>query len=142
MSWAGRPTHGNDANRSITLDHLKPLLEREGTVLVSLQRGPAVAQVGRYFGKAPVITLQEEFPDVMAILCCIERLVSVDTSLAHLAGALGRPVSLLLPYAPDWRWLLQRTDSPWYASATLHRQDRPGDWASALAKLMALLEAG
>lgn len=141
LAWAGRPTHGNDANRSMTLDDLKPLLELDDTVLISFQRGPAAVQLGRYFGKAPVINLAEDFPDVMAILSCVDRLVSVDTSMAHLAGALGRPVSVLLAYAPDWRWLLQRTDSPWYQSVTLHRQDRPGDWNSALAKLMALLKA-
>jgi ADP-heptose:LPS heptosyltransferase len=65
----------------------------------------------------------------------------VDTSLAHLAGALGRPVDVLLPFAPDWRWLLGRRDSPWYASATLHRQDAPGDWSAALASLARDLSA-
>jgi hypothetical protein len=63
------------------------------------------------------------------------------TSLAHLAGALGRPVSILLSFAPDWRWLLERSDTPWYPTATLHRQDRPGDWDSALQKALRLIRA-
>lgn len=77
----------------------------------------------------------------MAILCCLDRHVSVDTSLGHLAGALGRPLHILLAYAPDWRWLLKRIDTPFYYSATLHRQDRPGDWDSALGKVIPLLKA-
>ena len=77
----------------------------------------------------------------MAILATLDRLVTVDTSVAHLAGAMGRPVSILLPYAPDWRWLLGRSDSPWYPSMALHRQDGPGDWGSAIAKAVALIRA-
>jgi ADP-heptose:LPS heptosyltransferase len=139
LAWAGRPTHGNDANRSITLEHLRPLLDLENTAFISLQRGPAQAQLGRYFGKAPVINLAEDFPEVMAMFAHVDRVVSVDTSLAHLAGAMGVPVSILLAYAPDWRWLLNRADTPWYASATLHRQDRPGGWDSALRQVADLL---
>ena len=77
----------------------------------------------------------------MAILDGLDLLVAVDTSLVHLAGAMGRPVSVLVLYAPDWRWLLGRSDSPWYPTMTLHRQDGPGDWGSAIAKVVALLES-
>jgi ADP-heptose:LPS heptosyltransferase len=76
-----------------------------------------------------------DFDDSAALCALADRVACVDTSLAHLAGALGRPLDLLLPFAPDWRWMLGRTDSPWYASATLHRQDAPGDWSAALASL-------
>jgi ADP-heptose:LPS heptosyltransferase len=139
LAWAGRPTHGNDFNRSMSLDRLAPLLALENTAFVSLQMGKAQAEIGRYFGPAPLLNLAENFTDTMAILECLDRLVAVDTSLAHLAGALGRPVSILLPFAPDWRWLLGRSDTPWYPSVTLHRQDRPGDWDSAVAKALALI---
>ena len=77
-----------------------------------------------------------DFTDTMAILAGLDRLVTVDTSVAHLAGAMGRPVSILLPYAPDWRWLLHRSDTPWYPSATLCRQTRPGDWDSAVTAML------
>jgi hypothetical protein len=138
--WAGRPTHGNDFNRSMRLDKLGALARLDGVALISVQMGPAQAEIGRYFGPAPLVNLGaeiEDFTDTMAILDGLDRLVAVDTSVAHLAGAMGRPVSILLPYAPDWRWLCDRTDTPWYPSVTLHRQDRPGDWAGAVAKMVA-----
>ncbi len=69
-------------------------------------------------------------------------MIAVDTSTAHLAGAMGRPVWIMLPYAPDWRWMLDRSDSPWYASARLFRQERPGDWPGVLARIAAELAAG
>jgi hypothetical protein len=141
LAWAGRPTHGNDFNRSMNLERCGPLLELENTAFVSLQMGAAKAEIGRYFGPAPLINLAENFVDTMAILEGLDRLVAVDTSLAHLAGALGRPVSILLPFAPDWRWLLERSDTPWYPATTLHRQDRPGDWNSALQKAVALIRS-
>jgi len=141
LAWAGRPTHGNDFNRSMSLEKCAPLLALENTAFVSLQMGAAQAQIGRYFGSAPLINLAEDFTETMAILENLDRLVAVDTGLAHLAGALGRPVSLLLSYAPDWRWLMERGDTPWYSSVTLHRQDRPGDWNSALEKAITLIRS-
>jgi len=141
LAWAGRPTHGNDFNRSMSLEKCAPLLALENTAFVSLQMGAAQAQIGRYFGSAPLINMAENFTDTMAILECLDRLVAVDTSLAHLAGALGRPVSILLPFAPDWRWLLKRSDTPWYPTVTLHRQDKPGDWEGAVQSAVALLQS-
>lgn len=141
LAWAGRPTHGNDFNRSMNLQRCAPLLALENTAFVSLQMGAAKAEIGRYFGSAPLINLAENFVDTMAILACLDRLVAVDTGLAHLAGALGRPVSILLAFAPDWRWLLERSDTHWYPNTTLHRQDQPGDWDSALRKAIALIRS-
>ena len=141
LAWAGDPTHSNDFNRSMRLERCAPLLALENTAFVSLQMGKARDEIGRYSGTAPLINMAENFTDTMAILTCLDRLVTVDTSLAHLAGALGRPVSILLCFAPDWRWLLERCDTPWYPTATLHRQDRPGDWDSALQKAVALIRA-
>lgn len=140
LVWAGRPTHGNDANRSMPLAALAPLFALERTALVALQKGEAAAQVGRYFGAAPLVNLGPEigdFTDTAAIIANLDLVVSVDTSVAHLAGALGRPTCLLLPFAPDWRWLRERSDSPWYPSLRLYRQQRRGDWSDPVARLAA-----
>ena len=144
LVWAGRPTHGNDFNRSITLKHLAPLVEIERIVFFSLQMGPGQAQIGGYYGQAPLINLGAEirdFSDTMAILTLLDRLVSVDTSVAHLAGAMGRPVSMLTPFAPDWRWLQGRSDTPWYPSVELLRQSAPGDWGAPVAVAAARLRS-
>ena len=141
--WAGRPTHGNDFNRSMKLQRLDALAKQDKTALLSLQMGPAQAEIGRYFGSAPLFNLGAEiadFTDTMAIIAAIDRLVAVDTSVAHLAGAMGRPASILLPYAPDWRWLMKRSDTPWYPSVTLCRQTSPGDWESAVVSMLRTLE--
>ena len=140
LVWAGRPTHGNDFNRSMSLEKLAPLARLDRTAFLSVQMGPAQAEIGRYFGAAPLINLGAEiqdFTDTMAIFDGLDRLVAVDTGVAHLAGAMGKPVSILLPYAPDWRWLLNRTDSPWYPTVTLHRQTQSADWTDAVAALAA-----
>jgi hypothetical protein len=132
LVWAGRPTHSNDAKRSVTLAELAPLAQ-SGVTFVSLQKGPSTAQ-----GLAPpegmkLLTVREEsdgFEDAAAILNLVDVLVSIDSSLIHLAGALGRPAWVMLPFLPDWRWLLNRNDSPWYPSVRLFRQPKPDDWAS------------
>ena len=126
IAWAGRPTHNNDRNRSTPLVSFMPLASLPNTALVSIQKGDAAAQTGGFFGRAPLINLGAEiqdYEDTMAILDCVDLLVSVDTSVVHLAGALGRPAWVLLPRAPDWRWLMDRTDSPWYPTLRLFRQD-------------------
>jgi len=131
IAWAGRPTHNNDRNRSITLDMLAPFGEVPGVAYVALQKGPAAAQVANWRGPAPLIGLDaqiETFDDTAAILENIDLLVCVDTSLGHLAGGLGRPAWIMLPYAPDWRWLMARADSPWYPTLRLIRQDGPKAW--------------
>ncbi len=143
ITWAGRPAHGNDFNRSMPLARLDALARLPETALVSLQKGPAQAEIGRYFGPAPLLNLGAEiadFSDTMAILASVDRLVAVDTSVAHLAGAMGRPASILLPYAPDWRWLMKRSDTPWYPAVTLCRQIAPGDWDSAVAAMLRTLD--
>ncbi len=129
--WAGRPTHHNDRNRSTELATFAPLTAIPGIALVSLQKGAAQAQIGGYWGRAPLVNLGPElrdFGDTMAVLDCLERVVAVDTSVVHLAGAMGKAASVMLPYAPDWRWLLDRTDSPWYPTLRLFRQGRDRRW--------------
>lgn len=131
LVWGGRPTHNNDRWRSASLTAFAPLAAVPGLALVSLQKGPPASQTGQYFGAAPLVHLGAEiadFEDSMAILESLDLLVTVDTSIAHLAGAMGKPVFVLLARAPDWRWLLNRTDTPWYPSMTLFRQSATGVW--------------
>jgi Flp pilus assembly protein TadD len=135
--WAGRPAHNNDRWRSASLAAFAPIAALPGVALVSLQKGPAAVQAGQYFGRAPLVNLGAEiadFEDTMAILEGLDLLVTVDTSVGHLAGALGRPAFILLARAPDWRWLLDRTDTAWYRSLTLIRQTTTGVWTDVLAK--------
>ena len=140
--WAGRPAHNNDRSRSANLVAFAPLASVPGVTLVSLQKGPAASQAGQYFGAAPLLNLGAEvvdFDDTMAILEALDLLVTVDTAVGHLAGAMGRPVFILLAYAPDWRWLLVRADTPWYPSVRLFRQTRPGGWDDVMARVAAAL---
>jgi ADP-heptose:LPS heptosyltransferase len=137
LAWAGSAAHPNDRNRSLALAQLMPLLAQHRIVFVSVQRelredAPALA------GVRALTHLGEEladFDDTAAVLALCDLVVSVDTAVAHLAGAMGRRVSILLPYQPDWRWMLARADSPWYPTARLYRQGAPGDWAGVIARL-------
>jgi Tfp pilus assembly protein PilF len=131
--WAGRPTHNNDLNRSMSLSAFAPIAALDGISLVSLQKGPAQNAIADYFDRAPLLNLGAEiadFVDTMAIIETLDLVVTVDTAVAHLAAAMGKRVWILLSYAPDWRWLLERSDSPWYPTARLFRQPSPGDWCS------------
>jgi hypothetical protein len=143
--WAGRPTHNNDRQRSVSLTAFAPLASVPGVTLVSLQKGPAVAQVGQYFGTAPLLNMGMEiadFDDTMAILETLDLLVTVDTAVGHLAGAMGRPAFILLARAPDWRWLLNRSDTPWYPSVQLFRQTTPGEWDDVMADVAGRIVLG
>lgn len=139
LVWAGNPRHANDRNRSLPVAKLAPLLAVPGVRFVSLQTGDARAAVPT--GVTDLIEGVRDFADTAAILAQLDLLVTVDTAAAHLAGALGRPCWLLLPFAPDWRWLLDRSDSPWYASLRLFRQNRPGDWDTVAVTVAAALRA-
>ncbi|ALM86243.1 glycosyltransferase family 9 protein [Bordetella sp. N] len=130
--WAGRPEHDNDARRSLTLAQLAPLAALPDTTLVSLQVGGARDQVQHYRARAPLLDvggLLTDYAETAAVMAGLHHVVCVDTSVAHLAGAMGIPASVLLPHAPDWRWMLNRADSPWYPSLRLYRQARPCDWS-------------
>ena len=113
-----------------------------GVALVSLQKGPAAAQAGSYFGRAPLINIGAEvndYDDTMALLGCLDLVITVDTSVGHLAAAMGKPVWILLAHAPDWRWLLEREDSPWYPTVRLFRQPAPGQWDQVFERVAAAL---
>jgi tetratricopeptide (TPR) repeat protein len=142
LVWAGGPAHGNDRNRSMKLAQLAPLFDGPGVIFVSLQKGPAAAEAGTCFGRAPLLNLAAEvnsFTDTAAIIAALDQVITVDTAVAHLAGALGQTTWLMLPFAPDWRWLLGRADSPWYPKMRLFRQLGPGDWASVVKDIKAVL---
>jgi tetratricopeptide (TPR) repeat protein len=139
--WSGNALHGNDANRSVPLEKLLPLF-KSGDTWVSLQKD---------LRKADQVTLNAsgifdpsgqlgDFADTAALISALDLVIAVDTSVAHLAGALGKPVFLMLPFAPDFRWLLDRRDSPWYPRMRLFRQDRPGDWDGVVAQISAALD--
>ncbi len=145
IAWAGRATHHNDRNRSVSLAHFAPLSDIPGVSLMSLQKGPMQAQIGSYWERAPLFNLGPEirdFADTMAIIDRLDLVVTVDTSIAHLAGAMGKPVWVMLPYAPDWRWLLDRDDSPWYPTARLFRQAADRSWEPVVARIAAEIAAG
>jgi hypothetical protein len=138
LIWAGNPRHSNDRNRSLPLDLLAPLLDRKEFRWVSLQVGPRAADIaarelgGKLVDAAPALT---DFAETAAALMQLDLLIAVDTAAIHLAGALGRPCWLLLPFAPDWRWGQQGEDCAWYESLRLWRQPAPGDWASVIAEI-------
>jgi len=137
LAWSGSPTHKGDVWRSIPLALLAPLFEEPDTEFYSLQpavRGSDEAALQqfplRHFGDQ-----LDDFTETAALVDEMDVVIAVDTSVAHLAGAMGKPVWLLLPYFPDWRWLLERQDSPWYPTARLFRQPEPGDWGSVIARV-------
>jgi Tfp pilus assembly protein PilF len=140
LVWAGRPTHKNDRKRTLQLSQFGALFALSDIALVTVQKGEQIVQTGAYYGAAPLLNLGPEindFLDTMAILKSVEHLVTIDTSVAHIAGAIGVPTSLVLPYAPDWRWLLGRSDTPWYQSIKLYRQERPYDWSGVIERVAA-----
>lgn len=141
LCWAGNPAHKNDHNRSLPPALLADLLTVPGVVFRSLQTGPAEKAMPPALRAAlspPPFELRD-FAATAAYIAALDMVVSVDTSIAHLAGALGVPCRLLTPYAPDWRWLIDRADTPWYAALRLIRQKTPGDWAGVVAETAHLL---
>jgi tetratricopeptide (TPR) repeat protein len=135
--WSGQSSHNNDSNRSIALARLSALFEDERIRCFSLQRDLRATDAEALRDLPNLVHLGGElrdFADTAAVISLLDVVISVDTAVAHLAGALGKPVILLLPYAADFRWLRQRCDSPWYPSAKLLRQPAFGDWDSAIAR--------
>jgi hypothetical protein len=130
LAWAGRREYHNDDTRSVALERLLPLASLPGIEFWSLQKEVRASDRGVLAASAiqPLGEELEDFADTAAVVSLLDLVISVDTAVAHLAGALARPVWILLPFSPDWRWLLDREDSPWYPTARLFRQARPGDW--------------
>ncbi|MEA2755704.1 MAG: hypothetical protein QOJ54_1993 [Aliidongia sp.] len=138
LVWRGRSDHKNDRNRSMPAAALAPLT-RLPAGWVSLQQGATKDELAAL---GPILHLGDDFGDLLdaaEAIAALDLVVTVDTALAHLAGALGKPVWLLLPLAPDWRWMVGRSDSPWYPTARLFRQPRIGDWDSVIRDVAAAL---
>ncbi len=135
--WAGRPTHKNDRNRSIAFARLAEALGPvPGIALISLQKGDRSADIAGYEGKAPLFDAAKDigdYEDTAALIATLDVVVTVDTSVAHLTGLLGKPCWVLLPFTPDWRWLRERADTPWYPSLRLFRQQAHASWDAPLA---------
>ena len=142
LVWSGSQAHANDANRSLALAKLLPLLQ-PGDVWVSLQK--EVRDADRAALEAcGILDMRAElgdFADTAALISTLDLVISVDTSVAHLAGALGKPTWVMLPFAPDFRWLLDREDSPWYPKMRLFRQSRAGGWDGVVARIGEALRA-
>ncbi len=131
IAWQGDPVHGGDRKRSVPLIRFAPLASMAGVRLFSLQHGPGIEQLGEVEDGLPVTDLGSRFAnfqDAAAAMMNLDLVITVDTAVAHCAGALGVPVWVALPFVADWRWLIGREDSPWYPSMRLFRQKRWGDW--------------
>ena len=141
LVWSGRPAHRNDRNRSLRLSSFLPLLDVDAT-FVSLQREVRADDATVLQDRSDLFHFSDElrnFSDTAALMSNLDLIVSVDTSVAHLAGALGKSVWVLLPFIPDWRWLLDREDSPWYPTTRLFRQDDTREWDNVIARVRAAL---
>jgi tetratricopeptide (TPR) repeat protein len=142
LAWAGNAKHVRDRDRSMRLRDLSPLLDIDAT-FVSLQKEVRAADA-EMLTRSNLLRFDRElgdFCDTAALISQLDLVISVDTSIAHLAGALGKPVWILLTHAPDWRWLLDRDDSPWYPSARLFRQRETREWGSVTTRLREALLA-
>ncbi len=137
LAWAGAPRHLNDRRRSIAPALLAPLLALPGIAWFSLQKGPREEAIATVPGSDAIARLDPatELADTAALIDTLDVVVTVDTSIAHIACALGKPTLVMLPFAPDWRWGIAGGSTPWYASARLFRQPSLGDWIAVVASV-------
>jgi len=138
LAWAGLPSHQNDRNRSMTLSMLAPLARVAGVDFFSLQKGPASSQAANPPPGMRLIDFTadlKDFADTAALMAHLDLIIAIDTSVVHLAGALGKTVWTLLPFKPDWRWLSDREDSPWYPTMRLFRQKSRGAWSEVIERV-------
>ncbi len=142
LAWTGRPTHPNDRRRSIPLARMAPFRGAGRASFVSLQKPmPAAdrATLDQFGGMTDISADLTDFGETAAVIENLDLVITVDTAMGHLAGALGKPVWIMLPKASDWRWMLNRADSPWYPSARLFRQQTPGAWDTVIAEVTTAL---
>ncbi len=142
LVWSGRPEHTNDANRSGALELFEPLLQMKHIQFIGLQKGPAAAQAGQFAGLNGFFNIGDQlsdFCDTAGLLAALDMVITVDTAVAHLAGAMGRPVWVLIPFIPDWRWMMKGQTSPWYPSMRLFRQTEPKTWPAVIDRIKASL---
>src|SRR4030095_7698360 len=141
IAWAGAPENTLNTRRSVALAKLAPLFAVSGVNLYSLKRdGEALTPLDvPWSEKLVAMPGRHDFDTMASLVASLDLVISIDTSLAHLAGALGKRVFVLLSFVPDWRWMLARNDNPWYPTARLFRQSSPGDWTSAIESAVAVL---
>jgi len=142
LVWSGNASHPNDRNRSIAFAALTPLFDAPAH-FVSLQRDLRPADAESLSAESRVTHVGDaldDFADTAAVLALCDLVIAVDTAVAHLAGAMGRPLWVLLPFAPDWRWTLTGETTPWYPAARLFRQHAGGDWPAVIARVGAALD--
>ncbi len=143
LVWAGNRAHANDRRRSATLAELAPLFGVPGIAWFSLQRGQAERDIDSVPAAASLVPLPPtyNYDDTAALVAELDLVIAVDTGIAHLAGALGKPIWVMLPFAPDWRWQLGRADNPWYPTMRLFRQPSPGAWDAVARDVVAALSS-
>jgi tetratricopeptide (TPR) repeat protein len=143
IAWAGNPQYRSDEQRSMPLLALLPLAGVPGITWFSLQMGTACGQmrtVGERFPLIDASSTSRDLAETAALVATLDLVITVDTAMAHLAGAMGVPLWVVLPHLADWRWMEERADCPWYPAARLFRQPAPGDWASAVERMRGELE--
>jgi tetratricopeptide (TPR) repeat protein len=143
LVWSGSPKHGNDRDRSIPLRTMARLFD-VGATFLSLQKDLRPDDEAFLSERTDIVDMTTDltaFAETAALISCLDLVITVDTSVAHLAATLGRPTWVLLPYLPDWRWLLDRDDSPWYPTVRLFRQNATREYASVLDRVRAELLA-
>ena len=144
IAWQGSPTYAMDHFRSVPLAHFAALAKVRGVHLISLHKGPGTDQLDQMdfpVRRLPACVDQAAGPfmDTAAIMKCLHLVITSDAAIPHLAGALGVPIWVALPFVPDWRFLPDREDCPWYPTMRLFRQDKRGDWQGVFARLTAEL---
>jgi hypothetical protein len=144
LAWSGNKLNRNNHNRSLALGALAALAAVQETTFYSLQKGEAAHEARNPPAGLDLVDWTDDlhdFADTAGLIANLDLVISVDTAIVHLAGAMGKPVWVLLPFAPDCRWLLEREDSPWYPTMRLFRQTSPGDWASVARRVTEALQS-
>jgi len=143
LAWAGAAGYGNDRQRSLTLEQLSPILRTPDMQFFSLQKGDATGQIAQLPEALRPLDLSAElntFADTAAAIENLDLVISVDTAVAHLAGALDKPAWTMIPFAPDWRWMNDREDTPWYPTMRLFRQRERGKWGDVIGRIAEVLK--
>jgi hypothetical protein len=142
FAWAGNPRYRADPQRSMRLRTLLPLFRSISAIWISLQKGDAAHQLAGLPRDTQVIdgsSLDRDLAETAALVATLDLVITTDTCIAHLAGAMAKPVWILLPWLSDWRWMQNTETTPWYPTARLFRQSSPGDWAGVLDRVISRL---
>jgi hypothetical protein len=144
LNWAGNPRYRADRERSTSLETFRPLLDLPGIRWISLQKGDPAGQLQQlppHLRPIDAGSVDRDLADTTATIAHLDLVLTTDTAIAHLAGALGKPLWLLLPWQSDWRWMQQTSTTPWYPTAQLWRQSSPNNWPELIARIAAALSS-